>query len=185
MKKFKLIAPVTFLLFSYTTLHAATCFDTLSSTTPLAQFTDLSLDQDVEVIEDYKTGLMWARCFWGSSWDISTVNCELESDATITWKTALKAVDIANSTDYLGYSDWRMPNVKELASIVEYQCFSPAINEAIFPLRGFSANGSFWSNTPVYGGTSIRLINFLNGRAVSQDYTAQNYLRLVRDVPVP
>jgi len=185
MKKFKLIVPVTFLLFSYTTLQASTCLDTLPESTPLVKFTDLELNQDIEVIEDYKTGLMWARCFWGSSWDISSVNCELDSDATISWKAALKAVDIANSTDYLGYSDWRMPNIKELASIVEYQCFRPAINEAVFPLSGFSAEGSFWTNTPVYGGTSIRLINFISGQVVSQDYTTQNYLRLVRDVPAP
>ncbi len=186
MKKFKLIAPVTFLLFSYTALHASTCLDTLSTTTPSTQFTNLNLvGQDVEVIEDYKTGLMWARCFWGSSWDVGKVNCELESDATITWKAALKAVDIANSTDYLGYSDWRMPNIKELASIIEHQCYSPAINEFVFPLSGFSADGSFWTNTPTYGGTSIRLINFLSGQALSLDYTTQNYLRLVRDVQTP
>lgn len=37
----------------------------------------------------------------------------------MTWEDALSYVQALNEAEYLGYSDWRLPNVKELHSLVD------------------------------------------------------------------
>lgn len=56
-------------------------------------------------ITDSATGLMWAQD---------------DSGVGMTWEEALAYVEAQNATSYLGYSDWRLPNAKELQSIVDY-----------------------------------------------------------------
>ncbi len=99
------------------------------ATTPNSNFVD-NLDGTVT---DTNTGLMWQKCQLGLSGDI----CETGSVVTFTWEEAL---DEASLNDYSGYTDWRVPNIKELASIVEYQCNTPAINLNIFPNTTTSLN---------------------------------------------
>ncbi|GAB4372730.1 MAG: hypothetical protein Kow0042_16210 [Calditrichia bacterium] len=52
-------------------------------------------------ITDQASGLMWSQADFGP----------------FDWPTALRFADTSN---YAGYSDWRLPNVKELQSIVNY-----------------------------------------------------------------
>ncbi|MDA3936067.1 MAG: DUF1566 domain-containing protein, partial [Actinomycetota bacterium] len=56
-------------------------------------------------ITDMATGLMWAQDDSGEGMD---------------WEAALTWAEQANAESYLGYNDWRLPNVKELQSIVDY-----------------------------------------------------------------
>ncbi len=56
-------------------------------------------------ITDSATSLMWARN---------------DSAAGLNWEEGLAWVQTKNAENYLGYSDWRMPNVKELQGIVDY-----------------------------------------------------------------
>ena len=56
-------------------------------------------------ITDKATGLMWARADSGKSLD---------------WKQALAWAQEMNAKNYLGHSDWRVPGVKELQSIIDY-----------------------------------------------------------------
>lgn len=43
-----------------------------------------------------------------------------DSGYCMNWEEALEYVQKMNEQNYLGYSDWRLPNVKELQSIVDY-----------------------------------------------------------------
>ena len=60
-------------------------------------------------ITDQATGLMWAQNDSGSN-----------APDGLNWEEALAYAQAQNDTAYLGYSDWRLPSVKELQSIVDY-----------------------------------------------------------------
>lgn len=56
-------------------------------------------------VTDRATGLMWSQD---------------DSKEGMDWGEALEWVQDMNEESYLGYSDWRLPNAKELQSIVDY-----------------------------------------------------------------
>ena len=45
---------------------------------------------------------------------------QADSGAGMNWESALAWVQTKNAASYLGHSDWRLPNAKELQSIVDY-----------------------------------------------------------------
>ena len=60
---------------------------------------------DDGTVTEKATGLMWPQ---------------QDSMNGLNWEQALAWVDQQNTTNYLGYSDWRLPNAKELQSLVDY-----------------------------------------------------------------
>ncbi len=140
----------------------------VAETTPTSAFTD---NGDGTVTHNL-TGLMWKRCAEGQTWNgsICTGNA-----TTFTWANAL--MQAQNST-YAGYSDWRLPNIKELESIVESCGYDPAINKTEFPAT--PALG-FWSGSPhVPVPADAWVIGFSNGSTTHQNKANLDYVRLVR-----
>jgi hypothetical protein len=74
------------------------------------------VDNGDGTITDNATGLMWMRADSGEGMD---------------WETALAYAQTQNEANYLGYSDWRLPNVKELQSIVDYN-YAPDAQDAAY-----------------------------------------------------
>lgn len=133
--------------------------------------------QDGLVVTDNKTGLKWARCQWGYEWDVANAKCiQVSVNFEMPWKDALK--EVKDDPLYLGEQGWRVPNIKELASIVEHKCHSPAINNEVFP---GTASGIFWTNSHVIGSSNIRTINFSTGEVGNKPSTEEHMLRLVKD----
>jgi hypothetical protein len=66
-------------------------------------------------ITDHATGLTWSQD---------------DSGTGMNWEEALTWVQQKNAENYLGYSDWRLPNAKELQSIVDYSRAPDATNSA-------------------------------------------------------
>ncbi|GAA3651102.1 DUF1566 domain-containing protein [Flavivirga jejuensis] len=96
-------------------------------------------------ITDNATGLMWQQADNGSTYD---------------WENAL---DYAESLTLGNYSDWRMPNAKELQSIVDYTrspstSSSPAIDPlfSCTPIIDTDGNsgqyGYYWTSSPLQDG---------------------------------
>ncbi|MGD8801488.1 MAG: DUF1566 domain-containing protein, partial [Desulfobacterales bacterium] len=62
----------------------------------------------------------------------------------VSWKKAFEVIDTLNMQKAGGYADWRLPNIRELESLVDLNCHSPAL-AAGYPFERI-ADG-FWSAT--------------------------------------
>lgn len=118
--------------------RAATCNDA-DSRFDVMKDTSMAAAPD-GTIYDKKSGLMWKQCTEGNvGAQCSQTSSPLFVTASVTgtylanW---LKNVNDNPSTLGAGFSDWRIPTVKELASLVD-RCITPpstpAINTTIFP----------------------------------------------------
>jgi len=87
-------------------------------------------------VTDTSTGLTWMRCSLGQTWDGSTC----------TGKAGLYKWDQASaftgSFAFAGQSDWRLPNIRELNTIVDSSAASLAAD--IFPN---SPSMTIWSSS--------------------------------------
>jgi hypothetical protein len=139
----------------------------IPSSTPTIAFTD----QGDGTVIHHATGLMWMKCPLGQSGS----DCATGSATTYTWDAALEA---AAASGFADYTDWRLPDFKELRSIVEERCNSPAINAAVFPA---ATAWYFWSSSP-FSLYSYRAwgVNFGSGRSYGSGLTSANRVRLVR-----
>jgi len=105
---------------------------------------------------DTKTGLMWMRCLVGQTWTGSTCSGEGKG---FNWEDATK-----QSANFAGHSDWRIPTIQELRTLVycssgkpeyfqtgvnfsscngDYQ--HPTIAQSVFPNTPSSV---VWSGSP-------------------------------------
>jgi len=78
-----------------------------------------------------------------------------------------------------GYTDWRLPNVVELTSIVDFSKINPSIDTTYFA----SASNNYWSSTTYADSTSNAwIVNFTSGYAAYYNNTKTNsyYVRCVR-----
>ena len=84
-------------------------------------------------VTDNLTGLMWVK-------DPSQIP---GFGSAMYWYEAINACE---SLDYAGYSDWRMPNINELMSILDHSRYSPAFDTMFFV--PFPDNWTpYWSST--------------------------------------
>lgn len=88
---------------------------------------------------DNQTGLVWQRCSLGQSWSGSAC---IGVATKYTHEQALSSVKNQNG--------WRLPNIKELASLIDVGCVNPAIDQKFFP-DGLSDITAYWSSTPYVG----------------------------------
>ncbi len=123
MKLIKTVLLISAFAVVTTTANAQTCKGNITATTPDDRF----IDNGNGTVTDRQTNLIWMRCALGQIWDGSTCTGSAQQ---YTWQAALQA---AESYIFAGSSTWRVPNVKQLASIMELACHDPAINLNIFP----------------------------------------------------
>ena len=146
------------------------------ATTPDSDFT---VHND-GTVSHQKTGLMWKVCSEGQAWSGGACT---GSVSTHTWDSALQIAATLNTSggypSLPNYTDWRLPNLKELKSIVELRCYIPAINETVFPNTG---NSFYWSSSPVakYGSFNAWGVYFLDGNGSYNFRDNDGRVRLVR-----
>lgn len=120
---------------------------------------------------DKTTGLVWARCAVGMSWDGFTCTGEPLP------MTYIEALQYAKTQ-----MGWRVPNVKELLSVVDHGCAAPALDATVFP-----RNPSYftWSTTPhrSFNSTSAWSVNLSNGTSQIESPSNLRRLQLVRVNP--
>ena len=95
----------------------------------------------------------------------------------LTWQVALLYCE---DLDFAGHSDWRLPNERELQSIVDYGRFDPAID----PVFGAVSSWYWSSSTVVSERRHAWRVHFRNGfDAGGALKTTPGYLRAVRGGP--
>lgn len=158
-----------------TTVYATNDDGTYSSTAGLIMsYTDVTTNGITTAVQDDNTGLMWQRCSAG----LSGSTCATGSAATKTWANAIlycERLHLCTDGTFQGsqagegscasngadlYTDWKLPNYKELISIVNLSSLNPAITIASFP--------AIWS------------VNFYDGDTSSDGKTYSDDVRCVR-----
>jgi len=112
-------------------------------------------------ITDSATGLMWSK---------------EDSTTGLNWEEALAWVQQKNSESYLGHSDWRLPDAKELQSIVDYSrspdTTSSAAIDPVFDCTQITNEAGqadypfYWTGTThanMHGGSSAAYVCFGRG----------------------
>ncbi len=153
----------------------AACRTDIPPSAPSTRFTS---NKDGTVL-DKKTGLTWKVCHEGETWVAATTTTPESCTGTPTafdWKSALSYintdVNVAGSPANTG--GWRMPNIKELSSILERRCYGPMLDPDTFPKSsGFGSEWRFWTSTPWNGYTpsngngspaNVWYVDIYNGR---------------------
>lgn len=159
----------------YSSFSFAFCSDSVEATVNANAFV---IDEEQGIVTDSSTGLMWSMCNLGESWNESLKTCNgSASDAN--WQSSLLQ---ASQVNMAGFSDWRLPNLKELMSIIERQCAAPAANLDLFPTM---KPEDYWTSTPVFNQNSenyVWAVQFVEGSNFENDKISTALTRLVRKV---
>lgn len=101
------------------------------------------VDNGDGTVKDKTTKLMWQQASQGG----------------MTWQNAL---EYCENLSLAGYNDWRLPNINELQSIVNYDVYDSAINVVFFPNM---VSDFYWSSTSFAyaGGGNAWVIDFYSG----------------------
>ncbi len=142
------------------------------STPRPARFTRNTSVANQPVVADNATGLVWQGCAIGRSGD----NCATGSPTTFTWQTALAECE---NLSWGGATHWRLPNRKELHSIVDNRVPELPIDTAAFPN---TPSDSFWWSSSSAGGSAWCV--YLYAGAVNSCAKVNSWnVRCVRDGP--
>jgi len=119
-------------------------------------------DNSKEVVVDNSTNLMWQD----------------DNDVKSVTKTWVEAINYCENLNFAGYSDWRLPNINELKSIVDYTKNNSAIDSEFSNV----ASVFYWSSSSVAGySDSAWLVYFYDGHDDGDDKSHSYYVRCVRD----
>ena len=118
------------------------------------------VDNKDGTVTDTETGLMWQQ----------------DEALYMNWETALSYCE---DLELAGYDDWRLPNINELQSLVDYSKHNPAIDTS-FPN---AESSGYWSSTTgssnaVYAWIVYFLSGFVDGFSYDKSYSY--YVRAVR-----
>ena len=105
-------------------------------------------------ITDMSTGLVWEKKTAANQFD------------AYLWDEAFEYVAGLNALRFGGYDDWRLPNLRELASLIDYGTFNPAVAPELDDCDHGSCTvaGSYWSSTSAVSAPFLAWrVNFYDG----------------------
>ncbi len=133
---------------------------------PTPRFTD----NNNGTVTDNLTGLIWlknANCFGRENWTTALSSANRLANGT------------CGLTDGSTAGEWRLPNVKELRSLIDWSQYNPALPEG-HPFSGVQSS-FYWSSTSYAGNPAVAWSVYLfNGGAYAYDKTSRYYVWPVR-----
>jgi len=118
-------------------------------------------------VTDNVTGLMWPK-------DGSGLGCW--NSQTSSWA---EAINYCETLEFAGHLDWRLPNIRELASLINYGTVGPAMDTAVFTNTVW--DGYYWTSTPCDNSAYAWSMQFYDGGSYAVHKTVSSiYLRAVR-----
>lgn len=159
---------------------AQTCyFDSVKQTTPVAQF----IDNHDGTILDARTGLVWMKCSVGQTYQNET--CLGEATLFSSWSEALSVASrfsFTTANAAIQY-DFRVPNIKELSTLVQRSCFDPAINLTVFSNTPSNTYVTSSPTDPAFRDKPFRYVNFETGLEFTPTVDFFLNMRLVSKQP--
>lgn len=109
-------------------------------------------------LTDQNTGIMWLK----------------DTDSTQkSWQTAL---DYCNNLTMASYEDWRLPDIKELDSIIDEASQAPVVDPVFSNLKG----DFYWSSTTGLNHSVAWSLSFANAQMLSLHKETMKYVLCVR-----
>jgi Protein of unknown function (DUF1566) len=173
-------------------------------------------------ITDNNTKLMWEKkdeagglhdmnnyCTWAASCSVSGAACGTDADCGVSGGTCSVGggcsvagggivtifqwvAQLNSGAGFAGHTDWRVPNVKELQSIVDYQNYNPAVDDAFntscsadctVTTCSCTQSGEYWSATTYAGSDALDsawYVHFLRGGVTNDSKANGHFVRAVR-----
>ncbi|MBI3795375.1 MAG: DUF1566 domain-containing protein [Deltaproteobacteria bacterium] len=139
-------------------------------------------------VKDLNTGLIWeVKCVgagcpvlhdveYGVCW-----SADLDGSGGTIWEW-LNDINAEGGTGYAGHHDWRIPNVRELQSIVDYETSGPALNPIFGPISPFAT--PYWTSTTYLPSPSEAwAVGFFTGSVWDYPKGSVEIVRAVRGSP--
>jgi len=122
--------------------------------------------------EDKETNLMWQN-------EIST--------SRIDWQEAVEYAEILNKKKYAGYSDWKLPSLNELKTILERDAYKSMGRSTYIKRELFSYSiqefQTTWTLSEGVTSNTACVVNFRNGRCYDwNERKEKHFVRCVRYV---
>ncbi|KPA09677.1 secreted protein containing DUF1566 [Candidatus Magnetomorum sp. HK-1] len=124
------------------------------------------------MVKDNVTGLIW---------EVKTTDNSIhDKEKKFTWEDAENSfIRQLNQMRFGGFSDWRLPTIKELASITNKGKYDPAIDQAFFPN---TMSAFYWSSTSYAYNTGYAWgVHFYHGFVNYNAKSSSYYVRAVRE----
>jgi hypothetical protein len=129
-------------------------------------------------VTDARTGLMWMRCSGGQQWQGD--RC-VGPVASLSLDEAQSEAEQLNRGGAAFFNDWRVPSLRELATITDRRCENPRADLAVFP---DTPSSTYWTATPRAGDVKRRwAMSFGGAGVVVAGKDERFHLRLVRTGP--
>lgn len=164
---------------------------TLRAGSPLAY-----ADNGDGTITDRNTGLTWEKKCDGCEGlhDFNTRYPWRSRKGEVDVPGWLRALNAENGVGFAGHSDWRLPEIGELVSIINYETFNPAVSSAFdgagcgldcgsltAPECSCSRFGAYWtSGSSPHPADVIPTVTFNLGLVVGESTTESAFVRAVR-----
>lgn len=124
---------------------------------------NLEINEHGTIVTDHNTKLMWP------------------TRTLLVWTTLLKAEEYCSHIRTGGYDDWRLPTIKELISVADYNTYEPTFSRKYFPGVPVMPSG-YWALPRYSGGHSTGAWHIgFDGHIMGQPEDATKLTRCVRN----